>query len=328
MRLAQAIALIWLIGPPLVAGCQGSGAGSGGAAGGTALTVAAIPGIDNAPLNVAKRSGAFARAGLDVTIRSYRSVGQELAALNDGNVDIAAGDYASFFYSQATSRHPDLRVVADGYHAAPGVMEILTNPNSGIITPQDLAGKTIGTAQSQGIPIRGGGPYSLETLAAGSVLTNDGVDPSLITWKPLPSPGLINALSDHKVDAILVQEPLIFEAESRLGALEVLDACSGATADLPLYGYFATGAFARTHAQALLAFRAVLQQAQTSAVLPGPVREVLALDPGMDPQSAALVTIGTYPASLNAASLQRVADLMFRFEMLSRTLNVGAMLVH
>lgn len=316
-----------LAGLPLAAGCQGNDTGIGSAPGGGKLTVAAIRGVDNAPLYIAASSGAFARAGLDVTIRSYRSVGQELRALDNGGVDVAAGDYVSFFYSQATSRRADLRVVADGYHAAPAVMAVLTNPNSGIVTPQDLAGKTIGTAQSQGIPIRPGRPFTLETLATMSVLTNDGVNPDLVSWKPLPPGELISALFDHKVDAILVQEPEIFEAESSLGALEVLDSCSGATANLPLSGYFAVASFAHMHARALQDFRTVLQQAQAGAVLPGPVRQVLASDPGMTRQTASLITTGTYPTSLNAASLQRVADLMFRFEMLSRTLNVGVMLI-
>src|SRR5215469_1624041 len=154
-----------IVGLPLVAGCQGNGTGPGDAAHGTVLTVAAIRGIDNAPLYIAASGGAFARAGLDVTIRSYLSAGQELRALGEGGVDVAAGDYVSFFYSLATTRPADLRVVADGYHAGPAVMAVLTNPDSGIVTPQDLAGKTIGTARSQGIPIRNGRPFSLETLA-------------------------------------------------------------------------------------------------------------------------------------------------------------------
>ena len=141
---------------------------------------------------------------------------------------------------EAASR-PDLRIVADGYHAAPGVMEVLTLPNSGITTPQDLEGKTIGTTEPQVIPVQKGVPYSLETVATQSVLENDGVNPARVKWKPLPSGDLINALADRQVNAILIQEPYIYEAESRLGAIEVLDSCSGATASLPLSGYFAAG---------------------------------------------------------------------------------------
>jgi NitT/TauT family transport system substrate-binding protein len=321
------VAIAAILGAQLAGGCQGNGSESNAAAGAMALTVAATRGVDDAPLFAAVRSGAFARAGLDITIRSYRSVGQELRALDNGSADIAAGDYVSFFYAEATARHPDLRIVADGYHATPGVMEVLTNPDSGINTPAQLAGQIIGTAQPQNIPIRSGRPYSLETLATRSVLVNDGVDPNLVSWRPLPAARLINALARHQVAAILVQEPFIFDAESQLGALEVLDSCSGATANLPLAGYFAVDKFARRHVRTLRDFRSALQRAQASAVLPGPVRTVLSGAQGMNEQSASLVTIGTYPTSLSAASLQRVADLMFGFEMLSRTLNVRAMLL-
>lgn len=315
----------------LAAGCQTSGAGSGAAGSGSSvITVAAIRGVDDAPLYLAAApNGTFAKAGLNVRIRSYPSVGQELKALQDGTVDVAAGDYADFLYAQSVSRHPDLRIVADGYHAAPGVMEVLASPGSGITSPQGLVGKKVGTPEPQGIPIQSGKPYSLETLATQSVLTNDNVDPQQVTWDPMPAGDLINALADHKVDAVLLQEPYIYQAETRLGAVEVLDSCSGPTANLPLSGYFAVNSFATAtaHAQALVEFRSALQQAQANAALPGPVRTVLASGPGMTPQSASLVTIGAYPTTLDAASPERVESLMFNFEMLSTALNVQRMIL-
>lgn len=307
----------------LAAGCSVAGASPEGPAGTVTVTVAATPGVDDAPLYLAVKDGSFKSAGLDVSIKHYQSVGQELQALAGGKVDIAAGDYVDFFWEEANSRL-NLRVVADGYHAAPGVMEVLTLPGSSITTPQDLEGKTIGTPEPQVIPVQKGVPYSLETVATQSVLGNDGVN-TAVRWKPLPSGDLLKALSDRQVSAILVQEPYIYEAESRLGAVEVLDSCSGATASLPLSGYFATGAFAHKNADALKDFRSALERAQAAAVQPGPVEGVLAHDSGMSMETASLVTIGAYPTSLDAASLQRVADLMFNFNVLSRTLNVAGM---
>jgi NitT/TauT family transport system substrate-binding protein len=310
----------------LAAGCQVAGAQSASPGGTVTLTVAAAPGIDDAPLYLALKNGLFKSAGLDVRIHSYQSVSQELQALTNGQADIAAGDYADFFYAQATSR-ADLRVVADGYHAAPGVMEVVTLPSSGITTPQDLEGKTIGTTEPQVIPVQKNAPvpYSLETVATQSVLKNDGVNLARITWKPLPTGDLINALANRQVNAILIQEPYIYEAESRLGAIEVLDSCSGATASLPLSGYFALGSFAHKNPDALQDFRSALQRAQAAAVQPGPVEAVLAQHSGMPMETASLVTVGAYPTSLDAASLQRVADLMFSFDVLGRTLNVAGM---
>ena len=316
----------------LATGCQVAGAQSASPDGMVTLTVAATPGIDNAPLYLAVKDGLFKSAGLDVKIRSYQSVSQELQALAHGQVDVAAGDYVDFFYAQAAQR-ADLRVVADGYHAAPGVMEVLTLPSSGITTPQDLEGKTIGTTEPQLIPVQKNAlvPYSLETVATQSVLENDGVNPAQlpadrqVKWRPMPSGDLISALASHQVNAILIQEPYIYEAESRLGAVEVLDSCSGATASLPLSGYFALGSFAHKNPDALQDFRSALQGAQADAVQPGPVEAVLAQHSGMPMETASLVTVGAYPTSLDAASLQRVADLMFSFGVLVRTLNVAGM---
>ena len=317
----------------LAAGCQTAGAQPASPdAGTTTITVAAAPGIDDAPLYLAVKDGLFQSAGLDVKIRSYQSVGQELQALAGGRADVAAGDYVDLFYAEAT-QHVNLHVVADGYHAAPGVMEVLTLPNSGITTPQDLEGKTIGTPEPQLIPVQKGGnvPYSVETVAAQSVLDNDGVNPTQlpqdrqVKWRPMPSGDLINALADHQVNAILIQEPYIYQAESRLGAIEVLDACSGATASLPLSGYFAMQSFAHKNPDTLEDFRSALQRAQADAVQPGPVEAMLAHNSGMNMETASLVTIGAYPTSLDAASLQRVAGLMFSFGVLVRTLDVTGM---
>jgi NitT/TauT family transport system substrate-binding protein len=312
------------------AGCQAAGSGSNGAAAGTStFTVAATPGVDDAPLYLALKNGLFAKAGLNVQVHSYPSVNKELQALANGSVDVVAGDYADFFYAEATKwSRLNLRVVADGYHAASGVMEVLTLPSSGITTPQDLENKTIGTTEPQVIPMqpKSDVPYSLETVATDSVLDNDGVPLNSVRWKPLPSGDLISALADHQVNAILIQEPYIYEAESELGAVEVLDSCSGATASLPLSGYFATGSFASKNPDAVQDFRSVLQRAQADAALPGPVENVLAHDSGMSMETASLVTIGDYPTSLNAASLQRVAGLMFSFGVLVRTLNVASMI--
>src|SRR6516225_10018461 len=111
----------------LAAGCSVAGASPGSPADGTTtITVAAAPGVDDAPLYLAGQDGAFKSAGLDVHVVAYQSVGQELRALADGKADVAAGDYVDFFYAQAHNSRLNLRIVADGYHAAPGVMEVLT----------------------------------------------------------------------------------------------------------------------------------------------------------------------------------------------------------
>src|SRR5215469_250875 len=173
----------------LLAGCQLPGSSSSGALeqapAGSSITVASVPGVGDAPLYVAQQEGLFQQAGLTVHIRSYPTSAAEVAALHSGAANVAAGDYASFFYAQeqatAPSKTPNgaavpMVVLADGYDATPDIMDVLVRPDSRITTPQNLPGKVIGTAEPQLMPYAvGGAPYSLETVAASSVLENDGI---------------------------------------------------------------------------------------------------------------------------------------------------------
>jgi NitT/TauT family transport system substrate-binding protein len=312
----------------LVTGCQFPGFSSSAAGGPTAsgtVTVLAAPGVADAPLYIGIKDGFFSRAGLTVHVVPTSSVRQQVAALRSHHGDIAFGDYADMFYAQ--EQHPALHLlaVADGYDAGPNMVEILTLPGSAISSPSGLLGRTIGTAEAQNIPTQSGGksqPYSIDTVAAWSVLSSENVDISKIGWHPMPAGNLINALKNHQVDAILATEPTIYQAQAQLGAVPVLDACTGATANLPLAGYFTTSSFAAGNANVVAAFRAALEKAQGQAGMTAPLQSALVKSEGLAPQTAAMVTLGTYPTTLSAANLQRIVGLMFNFGTLGSQFNV------
>lgn len=309
----------------LVTGCSAAGTGTIAPAHGLpTLAVAAAPGIDDAPLYIAAEDGQFAAEGLKVQIKDYGSARSEIMALKDGSADVAAGDYADFFYAQA--HQPGLLIVAESYDATADVMEVLVARNSGVTEPKQLAGKAIGTPEPQEIPYSATIPYSMETLATQSALQDDGVNPASVTWKPMATPDLIGALSTHKVAAILVTEPYIFRAESHVGASEILDSVSGTTASLPLSGYFTSASFARTHAGALEAFRTALQRVQPQANAGAAARAAIKRLVGLNTQTAALATIGEYQTSPKASGLQRVADLLIDFGVIAKPLNIKKMI--
>jgi NitT/TauT family transport system substrate-binding protein len=311
----------------LLAGCSTAGGSSAsGSAPAGSITIAAVPGVGDAPLYVAVQQGLFRQRGLAVHVRSYQTMKQVMDALHNGQANVAVGDYADFFYEQETDRSAPLVVLADGYDAAPNIMDVLVRPDSRITTPQGLKGVRIGTTAPEVMPDHVGVPYSIDTVAASSALDNDGVQPSLVKWVPLQAKNLVPALRNHQVDAILVTEPQIFQAEAEIGARTILDACSGETVNLPLDGYFATKSFAEKNQAALQAFRSVMTRAQADAVQPAPLQAVLRHDAGMSRETASLITVGQYPTALKVTSLQRVADLMSFYGALLHPLVVSHML--
>jgi len=326
-----------------VAGCQ---AGSSSTATPTfadannVVRVAQTPGVGDAPLFLAFQQGLFRKAGLQVRITNYGSTRDELVALQQGKADVAFGDYADMFYAQAKGGKNGLKlvIVADGYDALANTMEVLALPpgphQPAIVSPQDLVGKTVGTASAGVMPSNVAGmPYSLDTVATQSVLQNDSIKPASISWRPLPlgvpQQQLLQELAKHQVNAILATEPTIFEAESQLGAVPVLDSCTGATSNLPLDGYFSSRTFATAHHAKLAAFREVLLRAQALANnQSAPVRNTLEGSEGMSVQDASLLTIGQYPTSVSVNDLQRVISLMFAFNAIPSQPSVKAMIFH
>lgn len=299
-----------------VAGC-----GGGGSAGGTVsstVTIAAIPGVDTAPLYLAQRDGMFAAEGLThVVIKDYSSATAELSALANAQADIAASDYGDIFYAQA--QNADLRLLADGYDATAGVLEVITLPGSPIASPADLADQSIGVPDDQVLPalVGSGHPISLDAAAATQVLSNYlGNDAETITWVPMSQQQEITALEQHRLPAVLVSEPYIYEAQSEFGATEVFDVCSGSTASLPLTGYVAMKAWVKDNPGAVADFQAARDKAQAEAAMVGQVQQILPKTTGMSAEDADLSTIGTYPTSTSAIDLERVVRLMSDFNMI------------
>ncbi|MGH3422623.1 MAG: hypothetical protein ACRDOD_23865, partial [Streptosporangiaceae bacterium] len=105
----------------------------------------------------------------------------------------------------------------------------------------------------------------------------------------------------------------IYQAESELGAVPVLDSATGATSNLPLAGYFTSATYAKKNATNLAAFRAALLKAQAEASTTTPVQTALMKYDHLNGQTASLITLGSYPTTLQEPDLQVVANLMFTF---------------
>jgi NitT/TauT family transport system substrate-binding protein len=295
---------------------------------GQVIRVAAVPGVENANLYLAVQGGYFTRAGVTVKIERFHTVPAEVRALNTGQVDVIAADYGDMFSAEVQSANPIYQILADGYDAAAGVTEILTMPNSTLTTPDDLVGRTIPVPNSEQVRAPSGDPDTLAVASAVSVLQSDDVNLAAVTWEPLPQQQEINELISGRAKAVLLTGINVYRAQQQ-GAVELIDACSGPTAGIPLDGFFATRGWLAeaNHAAAAKAFQQGLYSADAAATMQGPIQAVLPAWMGVSKQEANLVTTGTYPLSTITASLQRTAALLWNEGTTASEANVAKMVV-
>lgn len=104
-----------------------------------------IPGVQFAPFYLAEQSGAYAAAGLDVSLQNQ--IDPDLISLvGSGGLDLALADGTSMI--PAVSQGIPVRYLATIYGVLPNV--VIARTDAGIMGPSDLAGKRVGTPGQYG----------------------------------------------------------------------------------------------------------------------------------------------------------------------------------
>ena len=280
------------------ASTQAPASGSSGST--TSIVVGALPVVDTAGLQVALKEGFFTQAGLNVTVKS---VTQSTAAIPDllhGSIQvIGGGNYVSFFEAQAHGTFP-VEILAPAINCTADTYGVVAMPSSGITKPSDLAGKTIAVNLTQNV----------QTLTTSAVLAADGVNASSLHYVQIPFPDMSSALQANRVDAISAVEPFLSAAIAAGGKL-VASTCTGSMAGFPLSGYLTTKTWAQQHATAATAFQQAIEKGNAYAdAHPDVVRSLLPTYTSISAKAAANMPLGTFPSTLSAATLQRIATLM------------------
>ncbi|KZB87760.1 ABC transporter substrate-binding protein [Amycolatopsis regifaucium] len=278
----------------------------------TELRVGVGSPIDTAPLRVAVAGGKFTAAGLSVTLVDTPA-DQAITELSAGEIDIAFASDVSIF--RAAAAGTALQLQGEAYTAGRNTMALVTLPGSEYTEPTQKKSPKIAVNMLDDVGV----------LAARAVFGTAGVDVNRIQFKQHAFDRMPQALQSGDVDAAWMVEPYITRAEKELGASILADGARGATLDFPMSSYVSTGGFGQANARTLAAFRKVLGEAQIRAADPAIVRDALPTFSDIDRTTASLISLGTYPVSLNGIRLQRVADLMHNSGMIGARLDVQAM---
>ncbi len=297
----------------LLTACTGGsspGAAQGGGLEKSEIKVGMLPVVDSAPYQIAIDKGLFKEQGLTVETQQITGGNQGTNGLVAGNYDVIFSNYVSFFL--AIAKDFPLRILVDGYEGQTGTMQVLVKADSPIKQPSDLVGKKIALNNTRDI---------LELLAE-QALKNNGVQVGSVQYVEVPFPQMTAALEQGKVDAIFAVEPFVSQAKKQLGARPILEPLSGPTANFPIGGYITTADFVKKYPKTAAAFQRAMQKAQQMAADRRTLEDVLPAHTKITPETAALVTIGTYPTSLSPTRLQRVPDLMRQFGFLNKRIDV------
>ncbi|UMP05687.1 ABC transporter substrate-binding protein [Amycolatopsis sp. EV170708-02-1] len=268
--------------------------------------------IDTAPLRIAVADGRFTAAGLSVTLVEVPA-DQAIGKLSAGEVDLAFASDVSIF--RAAAAGTALQLQGEAYTAGRNTMALVTLPGSDYTEPTLKKSPKIAVNMLDDVGV----------LAARSVLGTAGVDVNRIQFKQNPFDRMPQALQAGEADAAWMVEPYITRAEKELGASILADGARGATLDFPMSSYVSMGAFGQANARTLAVFRKVLGEAQVRAADTAVVRDALPSFSDIDRTTASLISLGTYPVSLNGIRLQRVADLMHNSGILGARLDVQSM---
>lgn len=318
----------------LAVGCSGGGGPQvQGKLEKTNLTVAVVPTTDSTGFYVALHEGLFAQQGLHVTYVPAISAEDVINEEALGKVDVVGGNYVSDIEAQNNYNHgvratgranptasqiaANLDVFAEASVMQPNFVGLFTPPGSRIDKVSDLRNKTIGI----------NAPGNVAYLLVASFLKQNGMSPGSVHFKYFPFPLMTQALMEHKVDVAFLAEPFVSIAEEAAGVTELTNMDQGASENFPIQGYSVTKEFAARYPGTLAAFKRALEQGQEIAdTNRGEAEQATAAfkaTDGVNPQIASIITFESYPlGAVDAVRLQRVADDMYQFGLLSRNFNV------
>jgi NitT/TauT family transport system substrate-binding protein len=275
-----------------------------------AITVDAVPSVEEGGLFVAQAQGFFAQSGLTVKINSITGAESGIPDLQSGHAQLVAGNYVPFIMAQVAGqfdRKPvSMRIIAAGSEIQPGSEALYVMPHSRFQTLAELARAhaRIGLGASDDA----GGVLVGALLAQAGYRLGD--IRQVVTAAGFGA--LSGLLSSGRIDAAWLPQPLGETAEQRYGALPLADFDQGSLQDFPLAGYLGSTQWVRANPDTVAVFLRALHEGQELADTDrAAVESAMEQYAGVSPVIADTMAIDRYPLEMDVPQLQRVADSMY-----------------
>lgn len=297
----------------LLAACGGSDDASGDGES-MSIKLGYFPLVHTATVVHADEAGLFEKEGLDVELLQTSGGAQALPSLMAEEYDITFLNYTSAILG--AQQGLPVRIIA-GNDIGVDDHGIMVNDDSPLKKPADLEGKTIAVNNLKNIG----------TVAANAVLEDAGVDPADVDYVELPLPDMQAALDRGDVDAIWQVEPFLassFAAGDRM----LFKLFSGPAERMPVAGWLTTKQFAEENPEAVAAFQRALDASVQD--LQDNRERLVELVPTYTEVPADVVSkveMPVWEAAPDTAQLQKISDLMTKYDIIDESFDVEPIVV-
>lgn len=295
------------------AGCgdgDGNDNGAGEPTGPDAVSVGLIPIVDVAPLFLGQEQGFFDDRNIELTTEFAAGGAEIVPGVESGQFDFGFSNVISMFLAQASGI--DIRVVSNGNNST-GVEgedfgSLLVPVDSEVQSADQLEGATVAANTLSNI---------VDTIVRASI-RNAGGDPSAVEFVAVPFPEMEAALANGDVDAAFAVEPFQTIIRNNEVGRSIAWSWVDAAPNMTVAVYFTSGELAESDPDLVQRFTEAMQESLTYANdNPDAVRAIIPEYTEMDPELAAELTLPTWPAEINRASSETLAELAVQDGLLS-----------
>jgi NitT/TauT family transport system substrate-binding protein len=295
-----------------------------------------VPTVDAAGLYIAYDNGYFKQQGINLTIKTINGGEFGMGDLQNSSAQLVEGNYVSFILAQVAGKfgapnpkNPaqtlpaqaiDMRMIADTSQMQTGNQALYVLPNSPYKTVADLA------KDHASIGINS--PNNIGQLLLGSLFAADGLSLAKIKQAIVPVlPTMPDALASHKIDAAWLPEPFGTEAEQKYGAVPLADFDQGSLQNFPIGTIVGSTQWIQSHPNTVAAFlRAFKEGQQIADSNRSAVEKTLVTHTGVTAETAATMTLDSYPLVMDVPVMQRVADAMYEFGVIHKPFDITSMI--
>jgi NitT/TauT family transport system substrate-binding protein len=284
----------------------------------TEVTVGVIPILDVAPIYLGQQQGFFTSRGLNLKLVPAQGGSAIATSVISGQFQFGFSNVTSLLLAHSTGA--PVKIVSNGNNstgvAGQDFAALMVKGDSPIRSAADLAGKTVAANTLKNI---------VETSVRASVRKAGG-DPKAVKFTEIPFPNQAAALQSGQVDAVFVVEPFQ-QAVLAQGGRAIASSYVDTAPNLTVAVYFTSQQLIASNPDLVRRFAEAMAESLAYAdAHPDEARAIIGTYTKIDKAVIEKLTLPKWPAEINRQSVQTLADLAREDGLITKPVNLDALL--